>query len=149
MTDYTQQRDVILGIVAGIDGVGRVHTTPRWGDFYELYVDESTDPSRILGWEIGLDEPGTETWRAQQGHVSRRRWWAIRGYVGLENEPATYDLINELALAIQRAIDADQTLSDTCLEHDTVQTSEPVPITIGGGPLCWGVTLRFYAYDID
>lgn len=153
MSEYTDQRDRIVNRIGTVTDVGKVHNRPRYGDAYQHYVTDVEGVPTLRGWEVGLDEPGVEVIRHSQGWRQRNRWWYIRGYAAMQDETdhasdAIYPVLMDLAEDIADAIDADRTLNGSCLDHDPVQTEEPVPITIGGGVLCWAIGLRFMAWTM-
>lgn len=147
-TEYEAQRDAITAIIGGIADVGRVHDRPRYGDAADHWITTIGGKPQIRAWEIGLEEPGTEVVRLQQAHRHRYRTWIIRGWVGLEDDAATYHTILTLAGDIADALDATQTLNGACLDHDPVQTGPPIVVTIGGGTLCWGINLTLMAWTV-
>lgn len=155
MSEYSDQRDAIKALIETVTDVGIVHGYPRYGDAAQHWITEIDGKKQIRAWEIGLQEPGVEVERLTQGHRHRYMNWRIQGYVGLEDEAATYDTITALAEAIAAVIDADETLTGTALgilapggTDNAVQISAADALTIGGGALCWGIDLTFSSYNV-
>lgn len=155
MSDYTDQLAVIYATVTATVGTaGVVHDFPRYGDVFSNYVKDD----QVNGWEIGLDAPGTIDTRETQGHRKRERHWRIQGYIAVLDvgtdgnynldEAGSYKTINDTAVAIADALEADFDLGGTALSHDPVTIEEPLQITIGGGVLCWGVSIIMRAISI-
>ena len=145
---YAAQRDAIATIMATIPDIGRIHTRPRYGDAYEHWVTTLNGIDQIRAWEIGLADPGIEPRRIQQNHRHKYSTFRIQGYISLADVDATYDTVIELAEAIGNALDADQRLGNTMLDHEPAVIGEPVVLTIGGGALCWGITLTMTGYEV-
>lgn len=154
MSEYSDQRDAIIGIVGAVPNVGKVHPRPRLGDAHDLYVVNLNGVDLIRGWEVGLGDPGVAPQRIQQAHRHRYRTWAIRGYHSIDDDGTitgdgpSYDRMMDLAEAIGDALDADQRLGGTCLDHEPTTIGEPDAIGIGGGWLCWGITLTLTCYTV-
>lgn len=162
-SEYNGQLDVIVAHVASVPNVGRVHDRPRAGSAEDHWTYEIAGINEIRAWEIS--PAGHSIIRREQGRRHRYRTWQIVGYVGLrdvtiiaeggvENSPADTDpdaswhVINRLAGEIADVIDGDQRLSDTMIDHDPVEIPTPDVVVIGGGHLCWGITLTFTGYTI-
>lgn len=155
--DYIAQRDAIAAIVASISEVGRVHRRPRYGDAAEHWIVNYDGIPRIRAWEIGLGGPVVAT--DSTDAFETRRWpWIIRGYVGLEDHlgdnpeldaDGSYDTMLYLAAAIADAINADKTLGGVTLDIEAPPTiTEPVTLTVGGGALCWGISVTFTTWSV-
>lgn len=153
---YADQRDAIAAHLNAIADIGLVHDRPRYGDAHEHWVTQIGGVDTIRAWEIGVDEPGIETERIQQRHRHIWRNWRIQGYLGLEDQTASYHTILNLAEQIADTLETDQKLTGpagefpagTCLDHEPVQTAAPTVLTIGGGFLCWGITLHLRTLEV-
>lgn len=164
--EYDAQRTAIVAAVSSVTDVGRVHDRPRHGDFRDRWVTTINGIPQIRAWEV---KPGlTEVIRREQGRRHRYRTWEITGMVGLEDlaaesdpdaaDPAdTYDdasfhVIERLAGEIADAIDTARTAHTAAgvfTDHETpTQISEPQVVTIGGGALCWGITLTITGWTV-
>ena len=169
MSEYSDQRDAIVAIVEGVSGAGRVHDRPRWGDARSLWVTTIDDIEQIRAWELGLRDPGQTEERLTQAHVHTYRHWQLRAWFSLI-EPQNllgegaeglseydkdwvgdnYVRIIELGNLIKSALNADRDLTNTCLDMTLPpQMSQPEALTIGGGHLCWSLTIDFDAYTIN
>lgn len=163
-SEYRAQRDAIVTAVASITNVGRVHDRPRHGDFRERWVTQIDGEDQIRAWEI--NPTTTEVVRREQGRRHRYRTWEIRGVVavtdqGIETEgdprgdtdpTASFHIIQELAGEIADALDGAReahTAAGAFTDHETpTQIAEPQVVTIGGGALCWGVTLTLTGWTV-
>lgn len=148
-TEQAAQRAYLVAAISSVPNVGRVHDRPRYGDAFDHWIATIGGIPTIRAWELGLSPEGVRAVRTTQAHRHRYRGWLIRGWVGLEDDDASYHHVTDLAGDIADAIDADRTWAGSAL--DTVaptQVTEPDVVTIGGGPLCWGVTLSVVAYTV-
>ena len=165
-SEYNDQKDAIVAAISSVTDVGRVHDRPRYGDFRERWVTNINGQPQIRSWEITPGE--TQVVRREQGRRHRYRTWEIRGVVGLEDlaaeanpdeaDPAdtfanaSYHVIQRLAGEIADAIDGartQHTADGTFIDHETpTQIGEAQVVTIGGGALCWGITLTITGYTI-
>lgn len=154
MSERTDQLAAIKTLMEGVTDIGLIHTYPRYGDAAEHWVTNIDGRRVIRAWEIGHGEEETRVERLSQGWRHRYRPWRIQGYVGLEDDEASYNTILDLAGSIADAIDADPTLAGTCLylhnldAENAVQVGAPGALVIGGAALCWGITLDFTAYTV-
>lgn len=162
--EYNAQLAALLVAVTAVTDVGRVHDRPRHGDFRERWVVELNGITEIRSWEIAPEQ--TDVVRREQGRRHRYRTWAIRGVIGLsdialEDEPenppadeatdASFHVAQRLAGEIADSIDAareSHVAAGTFIDHEPVQIGEPQVVTIGGGALCWGVTLTLTGYTV-
>lgn len=155
MSRYSDQLGFLVTTLEAITDIGRVHNRPRYGDAHEHWTTKLNGEDTIRAWEVGLEDPGTTNESTSQHFLHERRHWIIRGYLSLiDKDPltgelsdsaASYHVINELGLAIASAINADPTMGGTALDHNEVQVTDPAVITIGGGFLCWGISLSVQA----
>ncbi len=163
-TEYNAQLAALVAATATVTDAGRVHDRPRHGDFRERWVAKIDGIDQIRSWEIAPEQ--TEVIRREQGRRHRWRTWAIRGVVGLsdmaleeepENPPsdiaadASFHVTQRLAGEIADAIDAARAAhvaAGTFIEQEPTEISEPQVVTIGGGALCWGITLTLTGYTI-
>jgi len=150
---YATQLAAIAALGATITNVGRIHTHPRYGDAHDHWVTSIDGVDVIRAWEIGLDEGGIRGDRVTEAHAGHYYQWRIQGYVGLDDEAASYTDAVTLAEAWRDILEANPTLSGTCLDMvgdnaGSPDISDPVDLTIGGGFLCWGITIRFTTYEI-
>ena len=141
----------IAAIGATVPNIGRIHQWPRLGDAYDHWVTSVDGQDVIRAWEIGLDDPGIEALRYTEADVHHYYHWLIRGYVGLDDQAAAYNLIISLAEAWRAGLEADTTLAGTCLNMvggngGVPDITPPDTVTIGSGPLCWTVTISFTTY---
>jgi len=169
MSEYADQLAVLLTTVSGVTDVGRVYNRPRFGVANDLWITEIAGIPVIRAWEIGVDE--TVTGRLEQGHRTRFRPWRIQGYVGpidVDDAAATattyppagatitpgYIAAVDLATSIADAIEANRTLSGTCLDiagPDSLigtRIEAPVVLSLPAGPLCWGIGIEFHTWTI-
>ncbi len=160
-SEYNAQLAAIVALVGAVPDVGRVHDRPRHGDFRERWASDIDGLTQIRAWEIHPSD--NEVNRREQGRRHRYREWEITGVVGLadialEAEPgnlpldtdsdASFHVINRLAGEIADALDLDRSKTDSFIDTDPCQIEPPQVLTIGGGALCWGVTLSFVGYTI-
>ena len=150
---YATQLARIAAIVSAVGDIGRVHSWPRFGDAAEHYVTTVDGIRQIRGWEIGLDDTGIEGQRVTEAHAAHYTNWRIRGYLSLADEAASYNTIIALAEQIRAGLEADPTLAGACLDmvgenQGSPDISPPDNFTIGGGHLCWTITIGFTTYDI-
>jgi len=178
MGTYTNQLDAIVETIDGIDGIGRIHDRPRRGDAYNLWVANIDGLDQIRAWEIGL-RGGDQAVRRERitggGHNHVWRAWSIRGWVSLiepqdihgngaeadeihdtdfasDNYRSVIELGDTIAAAVEdnRRLTSTDYPSGTCLELTLPpQVSEPEALTIGGGFLCWSITIDFDAYTVE
>lgn len=159
MTEYADQQAALVATVNTVPNVGNVHPRPRIGDAYDLYTCDIGGRQVIRAWEVGLGDVAPR--RIQQGSRHRYTTWLIRGYHSLDDDGAltadgpSYDRMIELAYAVATAVDADQTLGGTMLDHEPVQIGSPDALTllvgaggIGGGYLAWVINLTFTGYTV-
>ncbi len=150
---YASQRDAIAAKLESIPNIGRVHARPRYGDAFDHWVTTLNGVDQIRAWEIGLGDPGIAPRRIQQAHRHKYVTFSIRGYLSLVDDAGdgsgSYDTIVTLAETIGNTLDADQRISDTMIDHEPTQIQEPLVVTIGGGALCWGITLNMTGYAIE
>lgn len=147
--EQAAQRAWLRDTIAAIDDIGIVHDRPRYGDAHQHWVTTINGKDQIRAWELGLESPGVSVSRLSANHRHRYRTWLIRGYVYIGDDDATYNTIIDLAGDIADAIDADPTMGGAALHTTTpVQVAEPVVLTIGGGTLCWGITLTVVPYTV-
>jgi len=162
--EYNAQLAALIAATKSITDVGRVHDRPRHGDFRERWVAKIDGLEQIRSWEIAPEQ--TEVIRREQGRRHRYRTWAIRGVVGLsdmalEDEPqnppadestdASFHVAQRLAGEIADAVDVAReahVAAGTFIDHEPTQISEPQVVTIGGGALCWGITLTLTGYTV-
>ena len=168
MSEYSDQLAVIHTTVSAVTDIGRVYDRPRYGDAEQMWIVEIGGIPLIRAWQIGVNGE-TVTDRLTQGHRSRFRPWRIQGYVGPidvddadpsvpEHDPSMnqitpgYKAALSLTEAVADAIEANRTLSGTCLDladpgSDQIGTriTEPGVIMIPG-PLCWGVGVEFWTW---
>ena len=162
--EYRAQKDAIVAAIQSVTDVGRVHDRPRLGDFRERWVTTIDGQAQIRSWEIS--PAPVEVVRREQGRRHRYRTWEIRGVVAItdqgidtEGDPdgdidgsASYHVIQELAGEIADAIDTareQHTADGSFIDHETpTQIAEPQVITIGGGVLCWGITLTITGWTV-
>lgn len=177
MTEHADQLDGIVETIDDIDRIGRIHDRPRRGDAHSLWVTNIDGIDQVRAWEIGL-RGGDQSVRRERitggGHYHVWRSWQIRGWFSLiepqdlegdgeEANPAhdldfaadNYLQISNLAESIATALNANRRLASaenptgTCLEMTLPpQVSEPEPLTIGGGLICWSITIDFDAYTV-
>lgn len=163
-TEYRAQRDAIIAAIKTVDDVGRVHDRPRHGDFHDRWVARIGGEDQIRAWEI--NPTPVEVIRREQGRRHRYRTWQIRGVLAVtdqgidtEGDPkgdidpsASFHIIQELAGEIADAIDTAReahTASGAFTDHETpTQIAEPQVVTIGGGALCWGITLTITGWTV-
>lgn len=164
MTYTSEYNDQLAAIIAAINGVtdaGRIHDRPRHGDFRERWVIKINGIEQIRSWEIA---PGDiDVNRREQGRRHRYREWTITGAVGLadmaiEDQPetlptdtntdASFHVIQRLAGEIADALDVDTTKAGSFIDTDPTDIDPPQVVTIGGGALCWGISLSFVGYTI-
>lgn len=157
---YTAQVTAIAAKLATVDDVGIVHTRPRFGDALTHWVTEIEGIPTIRAWEIGLDVEGIRVERTTQAHRHKWTTFLIRGYMSLgepeidddtgEEVPTIggYNTLVDFASAIGDALDVDPTVGGTMLDHNATQIGEPTPLVIGGGPICWGITLSLTGYVV-
>lgn len=164
-SEYRAQNAAIVAAITSVTDVGRVHDRPRYGDFREMTVVKLNGVDQIRSWEIA-PEP-VEVVRREQGRRHRYRTWTIRGVVGLadlaaeEDEKqatpgdiaggATFHVVQELAGEIADALDtarASWVADGVFIDTAPTQIEEPTVVTIGGGAICWGITLRIDGYTI-
>lgn len=161
--EYNAQRDAITTALATVANIGRVHDRPRLGDFRSRWTTQIGAAPEIRAWEV---QAGTvNVVRREQGRRHRYRNWIINGVLGLadlsaENtdnpaadlDPdASWHEINRLAGEAADALDAAReawVAADTFIDTDPTEIGEPTVIQIGGGPICWGVTLTIRGYTI-
>lgn len=156
--DYLAQRDAIAAVVSAIPEVGRVHKRPRYGDAADHWIVTYDGIPRIRAWEIGLNAPGITATESTANHETRRVPWIIRGYIGLEDNlgdnqeidgGGSIDQIITYGGRIADAIKADRTIGGTVLDLEQPPTvTDPVVVTVGGGSLCWGVSVTFVTWSV-
>jgi len=163
-SEYNAQLARIVAAIKTVIDVGRVHDRPRHGSFLDMWMTEIDGIQVIRSWEISVGPERTE--RLQQAHRHRYRTWEIRGVVAvMDLDPAddeaipadthtdaSYHLINRLAGEITDALEGDRlagTAAGAWIDLlDPPTKAEPVVVEIGGGPICWGVTLTVVPYTI-
>lgn len=163
-SEYNAQLAALVAAAKTVADVGRVHDRPRHGDFRDRWVANIDGADQIRSWEIAPEQ--TEVIRREQAGRHRYRTWALRGVVGLadmalEDEPenppadeatnASFHVAQRLAGEIADALDAARAAhvaAGTFIDHDPTQIGEPQVVTIGGGALCWGITLTLTGYTI-
>ena len=153
ISEYTDQRDAIITRINTVADIGQVHNRPRYGDAFEHWRFELNGVVGIRGWEVGVGEEGTRVERITANHRHRYRAWEVRGYVEVGDDPdgnvGTYSTINDLALSVANAIDADRDLNGSAIDLTfPVQIDDPTTFEAAVGPLCWTVLLTFEAYTI-
>jgi hypothetical protein len=159
--EYEAQRDAILAAIASVPQVGRIHDRPRYGDALTLWSTTIQGRAVVQSWEVRRG--ATTPQRLQQGHRHRYTTWQIVGYVAIEDssdpegEPAdrdnnaSYHTINRLAGEIADALEAARlpaVAAGTWIDFEPVEVPEPVVVTIGGGALCWAITLELNGYTV-
>lgn len=149
-TEQAAQRAYLKATLEAVADIGRVHDRPRYGDAAEHWITTIDGVPQIRAWEIGLADGGVTAERLTANHRHRQRPWLIRGWVGLEDadDAATYKLIADLAADIADAVDVDPTWGGSALHAPPTTVGEPVVVTIGGGSLCWGITLQAVPYTV-
>lgn len=158
--EYQEQRDAILAAIATVTDVGRIHDRPRYGDALTMWNTTIGGKPQVRSWEVRRGN--TTPQRIQQGHRHRYTTWQIVGYVGIEDSTddrnpkdsdpdASYHTINQLAGEVADALEVARpanVAAGTWTDYDPVAVPEPVVVTIGGGALCWAVTLELYGYTV-
>lgn len=157
---YTAQVAAITAKMLTVPDVGVVHERPRFGDALTHWVTDINGVPTIRAWEVGLDGDGIRVERTTQAHRHKWSTFLIKGYMSL-GEPEEdadgaeipsvggYGTLVDLALLIGDALDADPTVAGTMLDHNGTQIGEPVAMVIGGGVICWGITLSMTGYVVE
>lgn len=162
-TEFEDQSAALVNIIQAVDpDIGRVHNRPRYGDAYDNWIVQVDGIDQVRSWEVGLADDAVRSRRDQAGRT-RYRTFEIRGFVSIIDKPVDeaegpdwdewvdsgYWVINRLAEQITDAIDTNPSLIDpvttnpTCIDiEEPCRIENAVPITIGGGFLCWGITIE-------
>lgn len=162
MSEFTAQRDRLIFHIKAVDTVaaaadngrddGTVYGFNQYGDAYEHWVLDNAGEPEIRAWEVAIDDEGIQHIRFQQGFRHIYYPWRIFGYHSLEDDrsnPTSFDALVDRADLIADAFAGDQRLNGAALDmSEEPNVSTPVPITVGGGFLCWGIDISLTTYLI-
>ncbi len=109
----SEQIAAIAAIMEGVDGVENVHQRERfktdWGKFLDLYKNSE---GKINGYTISRKVKARQS--ETLGEFMELSVYVIRGYYGLQDEEDSEGVFQDQLDAIDAALLADETLTDTC-----------------------------------
>lgn len=135
----------IYNTLAAVTDIGMVYDYERWAADWNKFIDFFKTTiggiDQIRGWEISQKAPVNEDRTS-----IKRRTYAIKGYMSVNDALATEKTFAALIDAIAAKFRESQTLDGTVKGHDFIQV-EMIEPRMFGGVLCHCAELTLTVYD--